>query len=155
MKSTGTGHHGIERPYRMKRTIVVACALLGVLGAPYAQADEDDFLGSVDAAVTHPAIPRAMYLQSERLNGVTGYVIPLEAEPRARTFRLELIEGATGQDDLDAWFYRDIFGTGDPCPRIIHSHSAALETGEACEDAAFAVVVLFSGADAAFELTLF
>lgn len=138
----------------MKRTIALACVLAGMLASPWAQAEGDGFLGSVDAAVTHPGIPRMMYLQSERLNGVTGYVIPLDAEPHERSFRLSLVEGATGQDDLDAWFYRDIHGTGDPCPRIIHSHTASLETGEACANASYAVVVLFAGADAAFKLTV-
>lgn len=136
----------------MKRTFLVVCALTALVALP-AHAD-GRIIGYVDAAVTHPAVPRTAYNQSEKLNGVFGYVAEIGASASERPFTLTRLTGATGSEDLDVWFYRDISGTGDPCPRIIAQEWAGGERGTICAGAAYAVVVLFTGGDADFSLTI-
>jgi hypothetical protein len=137
----------------MKRTLLVLCAVAALVGVAPAHAQRS-YEGSVRTPIAHPAIPRTLYLETQKLNGAFGYVFPIEASQDERPFELRRLSGATGREDLDAWFYRDISGAGDPCPRSISSHTESVETGTVCPGATFAVVVLFAGADASFQLML-
>lgn len=137
----------------MKRTLAAALALAALFALQPARAGGD---GYVKQAVAHPAIPRALYLQSEKLNGYAGFVMPLPASgsPRGYTLRVLTDGGVPALTDLDAWFYTDIEGTGRPCPRDATATAGGGETGSLCAGATHAVVVLFTGADVTFDLTL-
>lgn len=133
---------------------MIAAVLLLCLAASAAARAEQSITGFVRTPATHPAVARSLYNLSAKLNGVTGYVVALEASNTERSFDLMAVAGATGHEDLDAWFYRDIGGTGDPCPRLIDAESDGGERGTVCAGATFAVVVLFAGGDATFELAI-
>lgn len=134
----------------MKRTLASVCLALALTSV--APASADVIVGSVEASAAHPAIPRMLYNASVKLNGYLGFVATLDPSANERSFTLRRMDGATGREDLDVWFYRDIAGTGDPCPRVIDGEEAGGESGSVCAGARYAVVVLFAGLDANFQL---
>lgn len=111
--------------------------------------------GRVRAAVVSPSVPRTLYRTAASSNGLTGYVFALSPGSNGKSYTLSLDDGLTGHEDLDAYFYTDIDGTGAVCPRSAQQQGTT-ETGTiTCGPgrAAWAVVVLASGADARFTFT--
>ena len=138
----------------MRRFALVLC-MFAILPANVLARAETVVPGSVLIAVpTGPAVARNAYLFSDKLDGITGDVIELDSSPSARPFEVRGLTGATGAEDLDAWFYTSLTGNGSPCARVVSNPSMPNggEAGTMCAGAKFAVVVLFKGADATFEL---
>ena len=132
---------------------IVACAI--VAGGAPAGADGSHIEGFVVAPVPAPSIPRTLYrVSGGEVNGVVGFVAEIPCAELERSYRL--VPGATGVDsvNLDAWFYNEITGTGEPCARVSSETEDGGETGTICPGAKFAVVVLFLGADADFTLEI-
>lgn len=134
--------------------MLVVCALLALAGASV-PARAHPASGRVRLAAVSPSPARTMYLADRNSNGLTGYVLRLDHGP-ARSYTLTLTDGATGAEDLDAYFYTDIRGTGTPC-RVSSSQRHGVETGEIdCPgetQASWVVIVLARGANAAFTFT--
>lgn len=141
----------------MKRAIVLGCLLAAVAAAAPSHADAESYEGSIMTSALTPTVPRSLYMVSERANGLAGWVTPLRVTDEARTYRLEPLMAGAGTVDLDVWFYHDLeghLGTGEPCARAAQDLVGGGEEGTACTGAAFAVIVLFAGADVTFRLTL-
>ena len=140
----------------MKRTIALAVALCAFAALPSARADDaPEIPGFVEAPAIHPAIARSLYLQDPKTNGTLGFVIELpDPNDAERVFELRATRGVAATD-LDAYFYRDIEGTGDPCQytRPVVTPDGG-ESGTICAGATHAVIVLFTGADVDFTLSL-
>lgn len=133
----------------MKRITVCSLALLAIAFPARASTVS----GHIDTAVATPTIPRTVYMTVPGSNGLTGYVARIASSTVERSYSLARTAGTTREDDLDAWFYRDIDGTGEPCPRAAHPDGDGGETGKICPGAAWVVVVLFAGANVDFTLT--
>lgn len=152
---TGEAFADIEHHIRMKRTLIVSALAVALLAAWPAGADPEAVVrGRIDVATLSPTIPRTMYLATPRTNGTAGWVASLPVSDTSRTFEIQPLEASAGLD-LDVWFYRDLAGQtgmGDPCARDATPLVGGGERGTVCAGAAYAVVVLFSGADVPFEL---
>ena len=143
----------------MKRTIalLVLAAAVAATGSVRAAQDTIEIPGFVRIAASHPALARTLYLQDEKSNGLVGFVIDLPAPAqKGAPFDLVAEPGATGLEDLDAYFYTDIEGTGTPCPYVEPEITAnGGERGTMCEGATHAVIVLFGvGSDVDFTLVV-
>jgi hypothetical protein len=144
----------VAKSMTMRKLALSVCAL-AITGALIPARADTVVAGSVAvAAPVGPSPARRAYLFSDKLDGVLGDVIAITPSTDPRAFVLRGLSGATGVEDLDIYFYRSLDGTGDPCERNI-SGAAPLggETGTMCADARWAVVVLFQGAGATFDLT--
>jgi hypothetical protein len=86
-------------------------------------------------------------------NGDVGYTFELSEVLGGGAFQLEVLSGATGAEDLDITFYASfnpVVSTGDYTER-----AAAGEAGTVPPGSRFAIVTMFTGADAAFRFTGF
>jgi len=135
--------------------MVVLGALLALAGAGV-PARAQPASGRIRFAAASPSVPRAMYGIDRHTNGVTGYVKALQQRADGSAYTLTLTDGATGLEELDAYFYTDLDGTGTPC-RVSSSQRGDVETGTIdCHGTpreVWAVIVLTRGADASFTLT--
>ncbi|HEX9712231.1 MAG TPA: hypothetical protein VGB52_06725 [Actinomycetota bacterium] len=142
----------------MKRTLLsLSLAIALVAMAPAAADPEDVVRGRIDGPALTPTVPRTLYLASPRTNGITGWVASLPIAEESRTYEVHPLGEVPSGLDIDVWFYRDLqgeAGTGDPCARDAAPVVGGGETGTVCPGATYAVIVLFSGADVPFELTL-
>ena len=115
--------------------------------------------GRVMVPVASPTIPRAAYLASPGSNGLTGWVFRLDPATGGGHYTLTVTQGATGFEDADVYFYEDLpdgSGPGAPCPVSRSAQRGGTETGTICpgpQTAAWAIVVLATGADARFSFT--
>jgi len=137
----------------MRRNLVALSMLAALAAGPPAHARP--VTGTVRLAVVTATIPRTMYTSFGE-NGLTGYVFELPNGSSGKTFTLSLVEGATGREDLDAWFYSDLRGTGTICNRDARQQGTT-ETGTVtCSGARtiWAVVTLASGANARFSFSV-
>lgn len=136
----------------MRRPVLLACVVVLCAGFAPARA-ETTVPGTVIAPVpAGPSLARQMYLFSDKLDGVAGDVIGLTPSAEPRSFDLNVTSGATGDEDLDVYFYTSLDGTGAPCARDADATADGGEEGTMCAGAAWAIVTLFSGADATFTL---
>lgn len=137
----------------MRRLAAVCGMLLALSGVGTASRAYPPIEGRVRLAVASPTIPRTLYRADPDANGWTGYVIALQGNTSGRNYTLTLTDGLTGLEELDAYFYTDLDGTGSPC-RVAATEEDGSETGvidcPGGASARWAIVVLRSGADARF-----
>ena len=95
----------------MRRAIILGCLLAAAVATVPARAQPQT--GSIDVAIVDPSIARQMYLFSDKLDGIVGDVVQLSPAAGQRPFQLSKLTGATGSEDLDIWFYRELDGTGE------------------------------------------
>jgi hypothetical protein len=136
----------------MRRFAVLSCVLAIAASCMPSHATSDDW-HTILVSSPDPAVARQMVLASDKLNGVTGYVLPLTGVTTERSYELVSRGGATGAEDFDAWFYTSVDGTGSPCPRVPPTNTdLGGESGTMCAGARYAIVVLFTGAYGTFQL---
>ena len=150
----GAGRAPLEPSPEMKRLAVGCCVLL-VLGASI-PARAHGVEGIVRLPAASPTVPRTLYMVSHGQDGLTGSVVRLEPGAAGRTYTLTLLSGATGLENLDAYLYTDLGGTGTPCPVAAEEHGRT-ETGTiscpAGVEPTWAVIVLRTGANARFSFS--
>ena len=141
----------------MRRTGFVASAVLALALVVPAQAGGER--GRVMVPVGSPTIPRAAYMASPGMNGVTGWVFRLDPGAGGGHYALTVTHGSTGLEDADVYFYEDLPGGGGPgAPCVVGraQQRGGTETGTICpgpQKAAWAIVVLTTGANARFTFT--
>lgn len=137
----------------------VAASLMGV-ASPAASAPP--LTGTVIGTAVAPAGPKAAYNVAGPLtNGVIGYVFPLLPSADGKPYTLTKTTSLPG--NVDVWFYTDDGGKiGDVCSPVVTSENGTVlnsssESGVICpgsQTAAWAVVVLFSGVNLSFSLSI-
>jgi hypothetical protein len=141
------------------RPVVKICACSLAVGlmllAPLVSSSSEPVRGFVTLAVLTPSISREVFNRAPQYNGLTGYVFPLPTSAAGKPYTLTGT-GATGLENLDAYFYRSISEFGDPCPEDGRRYdSGTTETGIICPNAGrptalWGIVVLRVGAMASF-----
>jgi hypothetical protein len=105
--------------------------------------------------VAHPAAATAAYRAGA--DGAIGRVFSLSPSADGKPYTLTATDGLTGLENADVYFYADDDGApGDPCPISPIDEDGSTESGTICPgsmDGRWAVVVLFTGADARVTLS--
>lgn len=135
------------------RASILAGALVALSFLPARAAQ--DHTGRVFAPVVHPAAAVAAHRLG--VDGVVGRVFKLSPSADGKPYTLTATDGVTGFENADVYFYDDDDGSpGDPCPISPIDEDGWTESGSICPgpmNGAWAVVVLFTGANARVTLT--
>jgi hypothetical protein len=117
--------------------------------------------GLIKGAAVAPTGPAMAFNAAGAVsNGAIGFVFPVPASADGKPYSLTKTTTAFG--NVDVWFYTDNAGKiGDICSPVVTSEdgtvlNSSTETGVICpgsQTAAWAVVVLFSGANLSFSLS--
>jgi len=117
--------------------------------------------GTIVAPAVTPTGAVALYnAAGPASNGAVAFVFPLPSSADGSVYTLTKTTPMVG--NVDVWFYTSADGTiGDVCSPVVTSEDGTLlnsssETGVICpgsQTAAWAVVVLFSGANLSFTLS--
>ncbi len=81
-------------------------------------------------------------------NGQLGYAFEIDRRTWGGAFRLDVLDGATGQEDIDITFYSDM--AAPTSPGASDARGAGGEVGIVPASSTHAIVTLFYGADASF-----
>ena len=141
----------------MKRFALLACAGLVALAPGFARADEP-ITGSIlvgnpgtqFGGVSETAAP---CLPGDDLDGIDGAWVELPEDAGGKVLTVTATDDMAALQDLDVYFY------GAGCEYMADTAlnaegSGVAETGEVPAEATFAIVDLFTGANATFSLTL-
>jgi len=138
------------------RRFAIAASILAVLavGVP---ASAGQTGGTVRYPVAAPTVATTAWKAGYRTNGQVGWIERLPLGADGASYTLTTTDGATGAENVDAYFYTDApDGSG---PGMICSVDArenwSSETGTICtgsQQVAWVVVVLVAGYDASFTL---
>jgi len=140
--------------------MLVATLSLGLGWTPPAQA-VPPLTGTIVAPAVTPTGAVALYnAMGPVSNGAIAYVFSLPSSADGETYTLTKTTPMAG--NVDVWFYTNAGGKiGEVCSGVDNSEDGTLvnsssQTGVICpgsQTAAWAVVVLFSGANLSFSLT--
>ena len=137
----------------MRRTPVLAAVVLALCALAIPARAHPPQGGRVMFATGNPAIAKAEY-NNFNSNGVTGFTFRLGNGSDDKPYTLTALNGLTGGEDFDAWFFEDERGKpGDICTTWDARQNRAVETGRICPNdqvAGWAIVVLFTGANGQF-----
>lgn len=140
----------------MKRITCFLLLTLALAAAPVrASTGPETLSGTITLGVASPTPARMTYNNSSGNNGLVGYAWTLPPAADGKTYTLKRVSGATGMEDLDAYFYTSLTSDQGSCDASADiKQSGDTETGTICPNPAqvarYVVIVMKVGANTAF-----
>jgi hypothetical protein len=153
---------GSKLPLTVVR-VALAAALVGAAGAPHASAQAGAQVQQVEGTILAPlrfaADPNySSWPGGQRQvwtiagsNGHVGYTIELDEAASGGTFTLDVVSGTTGLEDLDIAFYASFNPVVSGATYM--ERKAGGEAATIPDGSRFAVITMFTGANATFRFT--